>query len=100
MTYPEIKELFSEISVSQIRNNALGVCWTHVDRPIADTVVTGRLINLGEDNPNAKLTNSKVRRIRSLKREGKSYSYISNRYNISTTQTVKVVKRKNWGHIA
>jgi len=100
MKYIEIHKIFPEITEGQIGCIARGKHWKHIDRPLANCIIRGNLSYLGERNGNAKLTNHKVSRIRSLKRAGRTYNYISNKYDISKVHAINIVKRKSWGHIA
>lgn len=62
---------------------------------LADTIRHGTSTR-GEDNSQAKLTETNVRYIRKHRRNGATYDALARHYKVSTAAIRKVVKRKSW----
>lgn len=57
-------------------------------------------IRIGEQHPNAKLTNQQIMEIRSLWSKGhRNIKVIAINYNISTTNVKSIVDGKLWKHL-
>lgn len=56
----------------------------------------GRPWNKGEGNPNATLTEEKVRAIRRLAGEGATFQELADKYDISPKHAYKIVRREKW----
>ncbi len=53
----------------------------------------------GMDNPRAKLTDSKVRRIRALLGNGAGIRELGRKYQVDHTQILKIAQGKTWTHV-
>ena len=53
----------------------------------------------GKEHPAAKLTERKVRNIRSLSKSGISGKDLAAKYNVSTSQVNRIIHRNTWKHI-
>lgn len=58
-----------------------------------------RLRLSGTNNSNASLTDSKVRQILKLHKEGKTQVFLAKRYGVWTNTIANVVHRRNWRHV-
>lgn len=63
-----------------------------------DYFTIGHKLNIGEDNPNVKLTNKKVREIKKEFKK-KTINQIKDMYNISSRTVYNIVKGRSWKHI-
>lgn len=54
---------------------------------------------VGENHPNAKLSEDDVRTIRRLASAGVTQQALANRFGVTQTNISWVVRRKSWGHI-
>jgi hypothetical protein len=63
-----------------------------------DCVKRGR-INRGEDRPQSKLTEAKVREARQLRQKGASWRFLANKYGVATYCIVCAVKGITWKHV-
>ena len=79
-------------------NRLENLAWGTRQENIADRGTHGNNLP-GERNPNSKLTESDVLKIRKLHTNGYSYSEIGKQFNITKTNVYYIVKRKSWAHI-
>jgi hypothetical protein len=55
---------------------------------------------IGQDHPNAKLTEAKVREMLRLKREGLSIPKIAAAHNVNRTTVKRILAGKSWSHVS
>lgn len=74
-----------------------GIVWNHVPGAASQEPSTIRTHKRGETNGCAKLTETQVREIRTMK--GIDYSIIANRFGVSPSLVGLIIRRERWGHI-
>ena len=75
--------------------------WLGTNRDnILDAKKKGRLAQLkGEDSPQAKLTEEKVREIRKLRKEGMTLCALGDMFNVHYSTIGYIISRKLWSHV-
>jgi hypothetical protein len=94
------KNLYTHCTVDGCPNvhYAKGLCSRHYKRRWAGIPPDGATI-LGEAHPNAKLTEEMVRHIRTLRRDGASYTELAAMFGVSYDTVRGVITGRVWGHI-
>jgi hypothetical protein len=57
------------------------------------------IINRGEDSGNAKFTETQIRTIRRMYKNGYSYSQVAAQFGCTKSAICHIVKRRSWSHI-
>jgi group I intron endonuclease len=95
-TFKEIGKKFNVTprTISEIKN---GLTWKITDLDFKG--LANPLINVGNANPSAKLSEDQVKEICKLIAEGHSNSVLADKYNVSKTTIFNVRSGKKWKHI-
>ncbi len=79
-------------------NHVSNLAWGTRVENAQDTVLHGTAI-VGEKSPNAKLTDSDVLEIRSMRSRGCTLNEIAWDFEVSINTVISIVKRRSWKHI-
>ena len=96
-SYPLINHINGVRDDNRIEN--LEWCTHSMNQLHSFRVLKTRPGKIGEQNPQAKLTEETVKIIRSLKNSGISHSKIAKAYGISQTVASAIISRRSWKHV-
>ncbi len=80
-------------------NRLSNLRWATKEENEADKVAHGTARSVGAANPNAKLTESDVRKIRELRSRGWRLSTIGEHFGVRDTTVGDICKRRRWAHV-
>lgn len=81
-------------TISAITSNAT---WKHL--PHTKRKWKTSAMSVGDRNPNVKLTNKKVMRIREFASVGISIKELASTFNVGATAISRIIKRQSWKHV-
>lgn len=88
------------VTVGAINCMVLGLTWKDVGGPRTERGHINPPPKRGEESPNAILTETQVREIRTLYAAGGiSFKRLGQKYGINATSVFKIVKRQAWAHV-
>jgi hypothetical protein len=83
---------------NKLNNRLYNLCYgTHKENK-KDAIRNGKVLK-GNNHPNAKLTNQKIKKIRKLFKKGKSLADLGRMFNVTYQTISSIIKRKTWNHI-
>jgi hypothetical protein len=100
-----IEEVSDELMVCHTCDNPLCVNLDHLfigthDDNMRDMAMKGRLpTQIGEANPNNKLTETSVQEMRNLRKAGTNYTSIAKLYDVNIQTAIDAITAKTWRHV-
>lgn len=96
---PEKKPEVNHKNGIKTDNRAENLEWSTRSENMKHCFATGLLSIAGEKHPSSKLTEADVRVIRSLRKSGRRYKYISELFGVSCSALSSICNGHNWTHV-